>query len=241
MSLYVYGVVQTKAAIPHLTGLRGEEVATVPVDEHAALVSKITEPDTLGTPDDLLAHSSVLDRVAAAVPVLPMVFGTVVPNAETLADEVLDPQHGLYEENLRRVDDAAQFSLQARFIRDAVLSELITEEPEIARLREAISGSSEDQTRDERIRLGELVVEGIRRKAAAEAPRIRAALEPLARETVEREASQAEDVLDLAALVERSKQGEFEDAAESLARDAAGRITFRLVGPQAPYDFTGEV
>ena len=241
MNLYVYGVVPAAAEIPRLTGLRGEEIATIPSDAHAALVSPLADPETIGTPDDLMAHSSVLDRIAATAPVLPMVFGTVVPNAETLTDEVLDPQYGLYEENLRRIGDAAQFSLQARFVRDAVLAELINEEPEIASLREAISGTSEDETRNERIRLGELIVQGLQRKAADEAPRIRSALEPLAKETVEREAGQAEDVLDLAVLVERPRQAEFEQTAEALAREGAGRLTFRLIGPQAPYDFTGEV
>ncbi|WP_138444983.1 GvpL/GvpF family gas vesicle protein [Sinomonas susongensis] len=241
VNLYVYGVVPAEAKIPRLTGLQGEEIMTVPSDAHAALVSPLPDPEAIGTPDDLLAHSSVLDRIAASAPVLPMVFGTVVPNVETLTDEVLEPQYGLYEENLRRIGDAAQFSLHARFVRDTVLGELIREEAEIASLREAISGTSEDETRDERIRLGELIVQGLQRKAEAEAPRIRSVLEPLSRETVEREIGQAEDILDLAALVERERQAEFEQAAESLAQESAGRITFRLIGPQAPYDFTGEV
>lgn len=240
MNLYVYGVVPAEAEIPRLTGLRGEEIVTVPSEAHAALVSPLPDPETIGTPDDLLAHSLVLDQIAATAPVLPMVFGTVVPSAQTLTDEVLDPQYGLYEENLRRIGDAAQFSLQARFVRDAVLAELISEEPEIASLREAISGTSEDETRDERIRLGELIVQGLQRKAEAEAPRIRSALEPLAQETIEREIGQAEDILDLAALVERARQAEFEQVAESLAQESAGRIAFRLIGPQAAYDFTGE-
>jgi hypothetical protein len=145
----------------------------------------------------------------------------------------------VYDENLRRIGDAVQFTLRARFSQEDALAELVAEEPDIASLREAIAGSSEDETRTERIRLGELIVKGLQRKAAAEAPPIREALVPLAREVVERDPSQAEDVIELAALVERDHQEEFEQAAERLAREAAGRIMFRLLGPQAPYDFTG--
>jgi hypothetical protein len=239
VSLYVYGIVPEGSEVPELDGLQGQMVTTLPAEGHAAIVSRVEDEEALGTPDDLVAHSAVLDRIAADVPVLPMVFGTVVPDEETLVEEVLVSRHGLYAESLRRVEDAVQFSLRARFVRDEVLGELIAEQPEIAALREAISGTGEDETRDERIRLGELVVQGLQRKAAEEAPRIRAALEPLARELVEREASQAEDVIELAALVDRDRQGDFEQAAEELARESAGRITFRLLGPQAPYDFTG--
>ena len=239
MSLYVYGIVPEGAELPELDGLQGQAVTTLPAEGHAAIVSRVDEPETIGTPDDLVAHSSVLDRIAADVSVLPMVFGTVVPDEDTLVEEVLVSRHGLYAESLRRVEGSVQFSLRARFLRDVVLAELVEEQPEIASLREAIQGTSEAETRDERIRLGELVVQGLQRKAAEEAPRIRAALEPHVRELVERESAQAEDVVELAALVDRDQQDQFEQAAEELARQGAGRITFRLLGPQAPYDFTG--
>jgi hypothetical protein len=239
VSLYVYGIVPEGAELPELDGLQGQAVTTLPAEGHAAIVSRVDEPETIGTPDDLVAHSSVLDRIAADVSVLPMVFGTVVPDEDTLVEEVLVSRHGLYAESLRRVEGSVQFSLRARFLRDVVLAELVEEQPEIASLREAIQGTSEAETRDERIRLGELVVQGLQRKAAEEAPRIRAALEPHVRELVERESAQAEDVVELAALVDRDQQDQFEQAAEELARQGAGRITFRLLGPQAPYDFTG--
>jgi hypothetical protein len=58
---------------------------------------------------------------------------------------------------------------------------------------------------------------------------------------VVREAGQADDVVELAALVDNGSQMQFERKAENLAKKFAGRITFRLLGPQAPYDFVGEV
>ena len=239
MSLYVYGIVREETSLPALEGVQGQKIATLGAEGHAAVVSQVDDPDALGVPDDLLAHSRVLDGIAAGSAVLPLVFGTVVPDEETVLEEVLLSRHGAYEDAFGRVGDAVQFSLRGRFDRDAVLTELVSEQPEIAALRRATSGRSEMETRDERIRLGELVVRGLQEKAEAEAPMIRAALEPLAREIVDLESAQAEDVVNLAALVERGRQAAFETAAEELARKAAGRISFRLVGPQAPYDFAG--
>ena len=239
MSLYVYGIVPSPADVPELAGIHGEPVTVFASNGHSALVSQLVGPGEIGTPENLMAHSSVLDRIAAKCPVLPMVFGTVVPDQEALVERVLAARHNDHEAQFARVGDAAQFTLHARFVRDQALSELVEEDPEISSLREVISGSSEDETRNERIRLGELVVRGLQRKSEEEAQPIREALAPLALEVVEREPGQADDVIELAALVERGRQEAFERAAEELARRSAGRMTLRLLGPQAPYDFMG--
>ena len=237
MSLYVYGVIPNSATVPTVAGVQGETLTTFASDGHTALISSLDGAQEIGTPDNLLAHSAVLDRVAAEGAVLPMVFGTVVPDEDALVEQVLAPRADLFEEHFARVGDAAQFTLQGRFVREQVLAELVDEEPEIAALSRTISGTSEDETREERIRLGELVVHGLERKAAGEADPIRAGLAPLALEVVEHEPGQADDVIELALLVERQRQADFERAAEDLARRLAGRVTLRLLGPQAPYDF----
>jgi hypothetical protein len=181
-----------------------------------------------------------LDAIAAAGPVLPMVFGTVVPDADVLVDEILPSRQDSYAAGLQRVRNAAQFTVRARYVRDVVLAEIVDENPEVARLREATAGLSEEASHFDRVRLGELVVEDLRQKASDDSTVIVNALTPLARELVTRETSQADDVVELAALVDRGSQQQFEQELENLAKKSAGRITFRLLGPQAPYDFVGE-
>ncbi|MFD1212391.1 GvpL/GvpF family gas vesicle protein [Arthrobacter sp. GCM10027362] len=239
---YVYGIVPAGSAIPPgLSGVRGEPVDVVVAGDYAAVVTPVGDVESLGTPEDLLAHSAVLDAIAAAGPVLPMVFGTVVPDSDVLTDEVLPSMQDSYDAGLRRIGNAAQFTVRARYVRDVVLAEIVSDNPEVARLREATAGVSEEASHFDRVRLGELVVEDLRRKASSDSTAIVNALAPLARETVTREASQADDVVELAALVDRGSQEQFEREVGNLARNSAGRITFRLLGPQAPYDFVGEV
>jgi hypothetical protein len=241
-SQYVYGIVPSAFTVPPgLSGVKGNPVEAFVAGDFAAVVTPIEDAESLGTPEDLLAHSAVLDRIAAAGPVLPMVFGTVVPDADVLTDQVLPSMQDIYAAGLHRVRDAAQFTVRARYVRDVALAEIVSENPEVARLREATAGQSEDASHFDRIRLGELVVKDLRRKASGDSTAIVNALAPLARETVTREASQADDVVELAALVDRDSQERFEQEVENLAKKSAGRITFRLLGPQAPYDFVGEV
>lgn len=239
---YVYGIVPAEAELPRgLAGVKGEPVEKLVSGGFAALVTPVPDPDSVGTPDDLLAHSTVLDRIAAEGPVLPMTFGTIVPDAETITSVVMPSMQDTYAESMRRVDGATQFTVRARYVRERVIGEMVAENREIAALRESTASQSEDASHYDRIRLGQLVVEEFQRKAAVDSEDIIAALSPLVRETSVRETTQADDVVELALLVDRGSAEGFEQTVEKLAEETLGRISFRLLGPQAPYDFVGEV
>lgn len=122
----------------------------------------------------------------------------------------------------------------------SILNEVVAENPEVSRLRDATRGESSEATYYERIRLGELIVGQMQDKAKQDAGRILEAIRPLVRDLRMRETSQAEDVLDVALLVPHEDRSTFEDALEQVAATMHDRVTFRLVGPQAPYDFAGE-
>lgn len=239
---YVYGIVPAATELPPgLTGVNNSPVTKLESDGHAALVTDVDDPDSIGTPDNLLAHSHVLDSIAAGGPVLPMTFGTIVPDTDTIVNEVLPSMQDVYAEGLDRVEGATQFTVSARYDRETVIAEMVDENHEIARLRESTANQSEDASHYDRIQLGQLVVEEFGRKAASDSAAILDALTPLARETTVRESSQADDVVEFAVLVDRERIPTFEQAVERVAEDWSGRIRFRLLGPQAPYDFVGEV
>lgn len=239
---YVYGIVPAATELPPgLTGVNNSPVTKLESGGYAALVTPVDDPDSVGSPDNLLAHSRVLDGLSADGPVLPMTFGTIVPDPETIVNEVLPSMHETYEEGLNRVEGAAQFTVRARYDRETVIAEMVAGNREIAALRESTASQSEEASHYDRIRLGELVVEGFGAKAATDSAAILDVLAPLSRETASRESSQADDVVEFAALVDRDAIPQFEQAVERVAKENTGRIEFRLLGPQAPYDFVGEV
>ncbi|MFC7401270.1 GvpL/GvpF family gas vesicle protein [Citricoccus sp. GCM10030269] len=236
--LYLYGIVAAGTVLPEdFVGIEQREVTTVGEGSVAGLVTPLEPSDDFGTPDGLLAHSTVLDAVAREHAVLPMAFGTVVPGEAELIDEVLAPRHDEFTAALARVDDAVQFTLRARYRREEALAQMVSEIPEVARLREAIAGTTEDETRSERIQLGELIVGAFDRMRPADSRQIVGALSSSARDIVHREIGQAEDIVEMAMLVPRNGQAQFEEAVENVAAELHTRIEFRLVGPQAPYDF----
>ncbi|HJF14385.1 MAG TPA: GvpL/GvpF family gas vesicle protein [Enteractinococcus helveticum] len=239
--LYVYGIVTENTTLPAgLTGVSQGAVNTTTHGPLAAVVTHLNDEDELGTPDNLLAHSTVLDAIAEHLTILPMAFGTVAPSEAELREAILGLNEAEYLEALKRLSDSVQYTVRARYIRDAVLADLIEDDPQVAKLRETIAGTTEDETRAERIALGELVVEAFGSIRPVHAQHIIDAVSPTVEDIQEHEGGQVEDVVEMAVLVNRERVSEFEAALEVVAQQLHTRINFQLNGPQAPYDFVVE-
>jgi hypothetical protein len=243
---YVYGVVRESGATTMVEDLPvvGSVDAKVTSVRHrgiAALVSEVSDDRPLGTPDDLRAHAQVLDSLAAAaVPVLPFRFGTVLRDEQAVADELLAGGYDDFLTALDRLEGSAQFTLKARYVQDVVLREVLAEQPEAQRLREELNSMPEDAGYYRRIQLGQLMAEAIAAKRDSDSVEIDRCLAPLAVAVAPDEPVAADAVADVSFLVERERRQAFEQAAEDLARRWHGRIRMRLLGPIAPYAFVTE-
>lgn len=239
---YLYGIVLADESPRAATeGVQGAQLYTLGSGRVAAIVSDLVETDILGTPADLRAHIAVLDGIAESQSVLPLAFGTVVPEDADIPGDVLAPREAEYVEALEILSGLGQFTVSIRYDRDTILREIIQENPDAAELREIIAGTNEDETRTERIRLGEIVVKTMESWRQAEAPPILKQLEPLTADMSVRESGQAEDVAEVAVLLRQESVTEFDEVIERLAEANQERMRFRLVGPQAPYDFVPEM
>ena len=253
--LYVYGIVTENTTLPAgLTGVSQGAVNTTTHGPLAAVVTHLNDEDELGTPDNLLAHSTVLDAIAEHLTILPMAFGTVAPSEAELREAILGLNEAEYLEALKRLSDSVQYTVRARYIRDAVLADLIEDDPQVAKLRETIAGTTEDETRAERIALGELVVEAFGSIRPVHAQHIIDAVSPTVEDIQEHEGGQVEDVVEMAVLVNRERVSEFEAAPkwwhnnctlDQFPQRASGSLRFWSNNQRAPLwtiqDFFGPV
>jgi hypothetical protein len=235
---YVYGLVGADTRLPDdLTGLGPSgKVSTIVHGDVAAIVSDVPVDRPLGTRDDLLAHESVVDTVAASAAVLPMRFPAVV-EADGVVEELLAPHHDRFVTALGELEGRVQYTLKGRYEQDVVLREVLEGDPEIQALQAEVRDLPEDATYHQRLRLGELVVGALEERRDDEAEQLVERLEPHAVAVVEHHPGQPDDVVNAAFLVEREYAQEFEDAVEQLGEQLHGRVRLRLLGPLAPYDF----
>jgi Gas vesicle synthesis protein GvpL/GvpF len=238
--LYVYGITTCGAAVPSGLSGTGHPASPVALVSHgaiAAIVSRVRAGQPLGTPADARAHANVLAVMAQEVPVLPMRFGAVMPDADAIVAELLGPHHDAFAASLARLEGFQQFTIKGRYIGDVALREALATEPEAMRLRELLRGCDINVYQQEGIRLGELVVRALERMRMADLQTLTDAVAPYAAAIVPRTPSGADGAVDAAFLVRRPQRSGFEQAAEELARGWRNRIRLRLLGPLAPYDF----
>lgn len=238
--IYVYGIVPADVEIdPRAQGVGDppSEVDTVTHGDIAALVSKVPTDEALGRPEDLAAHAALLDGAAAEVPVLPMKFGGVLTGQDQVTEELLAPHHDEFADALAELEGKAEYIVRGRYDTDAILGEILRENPELDRLRRQIRDKPVDAVRGERISLGEAVNNALADKRAADTSTATTVLQELGLSVTPREPTHEEEAVHLACLALTSQQSELESAVNRLAEQWDGRVDLRLLGPLAPYDF----
>jgi hypothetical protein len=239
-AVYVYGIVPSDVEVTADAQGVGDppaEIVLVKQGDIAALVSLIDPKLRLGRSEDLMAHEALLDQAALAVPVLPVRFGAVVTNEDAVVEELLAAHHDEFVAALAELDGKAQFVIKGRYEMDVLLRELFSEDQRLAQLRDAIRGKPEAATHAQRISIGERVAGAIAVRRNADTQVLVAALTEFGATVNLREPTHDEDAVHVACLIDLEKQPDLESVVEQLAEEWAGRVSVRLLGPLAAYDF----
>lgn len=240
--LYVYGIApSTSSSMPeHLRGMDGHVVELVMDGGLGAVVTSITLPRPPGRRRDLLSHHDVLNVIAAERDVVPLRFGTVFPDADTVVHELLTERVEPLTKLLDRLTDSVQLNLRASYVEERVLADVVQGNREIRALRERTKGLPDGTPHPDALRLGRLVslvLDDMRRE---DSTLLAECVLPLVRESRVRERATTDHVLDLALLVDREAVSTVEAELESVAADVHERIRLQLTGPLAPFDFVDD-
>lgn len=239
MPEYVYGVVAADARLPSTKGIGEEPVRVVAaVDGVAAIVSHLEAGEELRLGrDEVLTHSRVLGDVLDAGPVLPMRLGIVMDSEDEVRERLLEPHTGELAEQLDQFRGKFEANVRVVYEEDALMREVVSTNPEIAQLREAIHGKDPDATYYERIQLGQLVGEAVERIRDADADSLMSMLRQVSLEQNVSPPSHERVALNAAFLLDEAHSKEFDDVLEAVAEGQSGRLRFRYTGPLPPHSF----
>lgn len=227
---YLYGVVDVDGPPVAVVGLDDAPVESVGHGDVAALITPTEDDEVLPRRPALLAHTRVLDEAIAGGPVLPARFGTVLPDVDSLLENVLVARHDALRDELARLGDAVEFRLRGEYDESKILARIIHQDREVARLRERASGY------EDRIRLGERVTANLRQLADDDSRHVREALQTVARDVRVHDAAGALELPRLSFLVGRDDAEGFELAVQRLD-ELDGALSLRAAGPLAPHSF----
>jgi hypothetical protein len=212
----------------------------------AALVSEVDPGSPLGTPDDLRVHQEILDRCAAAMPVLPMRFGAVLASADAVVGELLEPHREEFAAALGELEGHAQYVVKGRYDQAVILAEVLADSPEAERLRGEIrdadlAAADPAATRDARIALGELVSQAITARREADTRALGDLMDELCAASLVRDPTHELDAVHVAFLLDEKQAGQLDEVVADLAAEWDGRVELRVLGPMAAYDFVGSL
>ncbi|MEU4781116.1 GvpL/GvpF family gas vesicle protein [Micromonospora sp. NPDC023633] len=237
--LFIYGIVPSDVEpTPDAAGVGDPpgEVAAVRHGELAALVSEVSLTEPIGRPADLTAYQELVDGTAAVAPVLPVRFGTVVTGPDAVAD-LLDAHHDRFAAALDEFEGRIQYTVHGRYDEANLIAAVLADNPAAAQLADEVRGQPEAATRQQRIRLGEIISQAVELRREAENRQLADALGPLVVASAPRAPSNELDAANAAFLVDQDREDEFVSAVEEYAKQRRELIRMRLLGPLAPYDF----
>ena len=238
---YVYAVLPAAGApTGPLTGIDGAPVEYVELGDLVAATSVISLDRPPGRRHDLMAHSQLLESLAEATTTVPVEFGAVLADRESVVADLLAPGEDHFVELINRLDGTEQFNLRGRYDEGQVLAEVVQANPHIAELRRRTRDLPEGAMHPDLVRLGEDVSAALDQTRAEDTDTILSQVEPQVLEMRERPGAGVDHVFDVALLVERARREELEEMLEGLAEAVHERIQLSLTGPLPPYDFVGE-
>jgi DnaJ-domain-containing protein 1 len=239
---YVYGIIPTDdRAIFEVEGIDpASDVRTV-VEGDLAVVTSGVDLGCLQGLDRaaaircLSAHQRVLESVMHDYAVLPVKFGTTLPDEASLrallrqGGQLLRAALGTYASKQQR-EVVVLWDLKQ------VFQEISAEAP-IAALRAQLVGRAPDETVNERIALGQMVHAALQGRRALISQQAIAQLRDLADDLIINPTMDDSMVVNVALLLDDRRQGDLDDRLEALDAQFGGQLQIRCVGPLPPYSF----
>ncbi len=238
MPEYVYGVVAADTPPPSTAGVDGQPLRTVAgPDGVAALVSHLNSTELQLGREELLTHSRVLSEALNAGAILPMRMGIVMSGEEEVRKRLLDAHAEELRGQLEQFQGKFEASVRVVYEEDALMRDVVSVSPDVARLREEIHGRDPDATYYERIELGQLVAETVERIRESDAENLLSALRQVSLDQNVSPPAHERMALNAAFLLDEKRSREFDDVLEAIAEGQSGRLRFRYTGPLPPHSF----
>lgn len=238
---YIYGIIDSCNEIPlNITGLGGNTVYTMTERGVSCLVSDHSGGDFTSMSKEkvvrcLLTHQVVVEHVMKKNSVLPIKFGSVLATSDEVRN-LLSLGHPKFVEVLAWIADKVEVEVASTWDLQEVLRE-ISNDDEIVRAKEAIASGPEQQRLEQRIRLGKIVKASMDRRKDSYRERMINFLKPLVEDIQPNVLLSDEMVMNVAFLVEKARQEQFDRQVRQLNELFHDRINFRIIGPLPPYSF----
>ncbi|MCX4821228.1 GvpL/GvpF family gas vesicle protein [Streptomyces sp. NBC_01142] len=231
--VYVYAIIRSGRPLPNDTSGVGSPPAPLRMIRQGPVTAVVSDapPQLRARRRDLLAHQDLLMHLAEGGPLLPMRFGMVAQDEESVRKQ-LTVARTRHIAALEYLDGGVEVNIKALPAQNG-LAALVAEDQNIRRLREEVR---RHPSYDASLRLGEAVSAALSRRAAEAGQRVVRELTPMAR-AVAGGPEVHGCALNVSFLVNRSDSDDFRTRAQRFADAHRERVELRMAGPLPCYSF----
>jgi hypothetical protein len=184
----------------------------------------------------LSANQRVLKALGEQLDLLPMAFGTVARSRAALAGFLTENSEALTAQ-LQHVAGRTEMSLRLSLDVPDAIAYLVQRTPELSVARDRVFGRHKPPSYDDRIRLGQLCDEALRRYRDAQTAQTLHLLEPHCAQIKTLPVGHEQEIANLAMLVARDGIAAFEAAVDTIAAQLPDELAFTVAGPWPPHNF----
>jgi hypothetical protein len=238
---YIYGVIRHTGSIdfgPIGIGKRGDLVYGINFKDISAVVSNSPIIQYEARRVNMIAHQKVLEEVMKRFTVLPVRFATISEHNDDVGIlRILEKDYKIFSDLLNKMEGKKELGLKILAQEAEIYESIVEKYDEIRSLRGKLMNLPADKTHYQRIKIGEMVAEALKKETENYKNIILDVLNPLAEDVKVNDNYGEMMILNAAFLIKNTSESEFDKAVNDLDEKYGRFMTFKYVGTLPPYNF----
>jgi hypothetical protein len=242
---YIYGIIRHTGPIdfgPIGIGKRSDMVYGINFNDITAIVSNSPVIQYEARRVNLTTHEKVLEAVMERFTVLPVRFSTISEhdNNEAIM-KILEKDYKKFDEMLTKMDGKKELGLKILAQETAIYESILEKDQEIRSLKAKLINLPADKTHYQRMKIGEMVANAVKKETENYKNLILAVLTPLAEDVKINNNYGEMMILNAAFLIKNVAEPDFDKTVIDLDEKWGTMMTFKYVGTLPPYNFVNLV
>lgn len=234
---YLYAIIGVVEPLSYPgLGIDGSDVYSIVEGRVAAVVSGGVNSRVRPQRSNLAAHQAVLKSLMSLTTPLPTAFGTIADNPAAIRKLLIRHQRPIAEQ-LRRVANKVEMGLRVAWDVPNIFEYFVNVHSELRLARDRIAGARHEVRQDEKIEIGRMFERLLEEDRQGHFQRVERLLTGTCFEIKANPCRREEDVMNLACLVARDAQKDFEACVFEAAKLFDNNFVFDYSGPWAPHNF----
>jgi len=242
---YIYGIIRNESPVdygPIGMGKRADLVYGINFKGITAIVSNSPVIQYEARRVNMITHERVLEEIMKQYTVLPVRFSTISEhNDDEVIRKIIEKDYKKFDDMLTKMDGKKELGLKVLGQETAIYESILGKYNEIRSLKEKIIHLPVDKTHYQRMKIGEMVAEALKKETQNYRTIIMDILSPLADEVKINDNYGEMMILNAAFLIKTLSEHDFDKAVNALDEKFGRFMTFKYVGTLPPYNFVNLV